>query len=203
MKTRWHVLLCSALVITLAASSFARAAEVQTSEQPAPEAGAIATDSDEYVIGPEDVLLVYVWREESLTRTVPVRIDGKISIPLVNDVHAAGLTPLQLKERLTERLKEFIESPTVSITVMEANSFKVYISGEVNRPGVHLLRSEITLLRLLVMAGGFTEWAKQRKILIFRKEGSGEVRLNADYRKIIEGTEPDIPIKRGDMIIVR
>lgn len=165
--------------------------------------GAIAADSDQYIIGPEDVLLIYVWREEAFTRTLPVRTDGKISLPLLDDIQAAGLTPLQLKNALTEKLKGFVENPTVAVTVMEANSFKVYVSGEVNKPGVHSLRSELTLVKLIIMSGGFTEWANQKKILIITKEGGVEKRITANYKKIIEGEEPDIVIKRGDTIIVR
>lgn len=91
----------------------------------------IGTDNDQYVIGAEDVLSIHVWKEDTFTRTIPVRMDGKISLPLVQEIKAAGLTPLQLKEVLTRRLKEFIENPVVSVTVAEANSYKVYVSGQV------------------------------------------------------------------------
>ena len=165
--------------------------------------GAIAADSDQYIIGPEDVLLIYVWREEAFTRTLPVRIDGKISLPLLDDIQAAGLTPLQLKETLAEKLKAFVDNPTVTVTVMEANSFKVYVSGEVTKPGVYSLRSDITLVKLLIMAGGFTEWANQKNILIITKDKGAEKRITANYKKIIEGEDPDIVIKRGDTVIVR
>jgi polysaccharide export outer membrane protein len=165
--------------------------------------GAVAADSDQYIIGPEDVLLIYVWKEDSLTRTVPVRMDGKISLPLVDDVQAAGLSPLQLKEVLVEKLKGFIASPTITVTVTEANSFKVYVSGEVKQPGVQRIRGDISLVRLIIMVGGFTEWADQKKILIITKEKGVEKRITANYKKIIEGEEPDVLIKRGDTVIVR
>ena len=165
--------------------------------------GEVAADSDQYIIGPEDVLHIYVWKEESLTKTVPVRIDGKISLPLVDDIQAAGLSPLQLKDALTKKLKGFVDNPTVTITVMEANSFRVYVSGEVKQPGVHRIRSEITLAKLITMVGGFTEWANQKKILIITKEKGVEKRLIVNYKKIIDGDEPDIVINRGDSIIVR
>jgi polysaccharide export outer membrane protein len=165
--------------------------------------GAVTADSDQYIIGPEDVLLIHVWKEEALTRTLPVRIDGKISLPLLDDIQAAGLTPLQLKETLAKKLKDFLEDPTVTVTVMEANSFKAYISGEVRTPGVYKLHKELTLVKLIIMAGGFTEWADQKKILIITKEKGAEKRINANYKMIIEGQDPDIVIKRGDTIIVR
>ena len=164
--------------------------------------GAVATDSDQYIIGPEDILYINVWREESLSKTVPVRMDGKISLPLVDDVQASDLTPLQLKDVLTKKMQKVIDNPTVSVTVMEANSFKVYVSGQVKNPGAHRLRNETSLVQLMIIAGGFTDWANQKKILIIRKEAGKDKRITVNYKKIIEGDEPDIAIKRGDTVIV-
>ncbi|MDP1992305.1 MAG: polysaccharide biosynthesis/export family protein [Syntrophales bacterium] len=202
MKKAFMVIL-TALVFCITAPSMSNAQGGKAVDPASKEQGAIAADSNQYTIGPEDVLLIYVWREEAFTRTVPVRSDGKTSLPLLDDFQAAGLTPLQLKEALTDRLKDFVENPTVTVTVMEANSFKVYLSGEVNKPGVYSLRSEMTLVKLIIMAGGFTEWANQKKILIITKEKGAEKRIFANYKKIIEGEEPDIVIKRGDTVIVR
>jgi len=161
-------------------------------------------DSDRYIIGPEDILYIHVWREEALSRTVPVRTDGYISLPLINEIKAAGLTPLQLREKLTTRFKEFLETPNVSVIVMEANSFKVYVSGQVRNPGVYRLRSEMTLLQIIPMAGGFTEWANQKKILLIRKENGKEVRYIINYKKIVSGEDigSNIILKAGDTIIV-
>ena len=203
MKKALAVFLLTVWILSTTAPSAICAQDGKAAAPSGKKQGAVAADNDQYVIGPEDVLLIYVWKEESLTKTVPVRIDGKISLPLVNDIQAAGLTPLQLKEALTERLKGFIENPTISVTVMEANSFKVYVSGEVKQPGIHLIRSETTLVQLIIMAGGFTEWADQKKILIITKEKGAEKRMTANYKKIIEGEEPDIMIKRGYTVIVR
>jgi len=170
---------------------------------PAPKVqGEIAANSDSYIIGPEDVLNIYVWREESLSKTIPVRMDGKISLPLVDDVQASGLTPLQLKEILVSRLKDFIDNPNVSVTVIEANSYKVYVSGQVRNPGVFKLRSETSFLQLMTMTGGFTDWADQKNILIIRKEKDKEIRITANYKKIIEGKASDFAIKRGDTVII-
>jgi polysaccharide export outer membrane protein len=193
----------TALVICITAPSMGNAQDGKAADSAGKVQGAIATDSDQYIIGPEDVLLIYVWREEAFTKTLPVRTDGKISLPLLDDIQAVGLTPLQLKEALTDKLKDFVESPIVTVTVMEANSFKVYVSGEVKQPGVQRIRSEITLVKLIIMAGGFTEWANQKKILIITKEKGAEKRITANYKKIVEGEEPDIVIKRGDTVIVR
>jgi len=164
----------------------------------------VVTDSDRYVIGPEDVLFIHVWKEEALSRTVPVRMDGKISMPLIDEIQAAGLTPLQLKEVLVEKLKEFVEAANVSVIVMEANSFKVYVYGQVRTPGVYRIRSETTLLQIIPMAGGFTEWANQKKILIIRKENGEDKRITVNYKKIVKGDDPgsDAVLKAGDTIIV-
>lgn len=164
----------------------------------------IKADVSNYIIGPEDVLYIHVWREELLSRTVPVRMDGNISLPLIDEVKAVGLTPLQLKEVLIAKLKKFIDEPNVSVIVMEANSHKVYISGQVRSPGVYRLRSETTILQIIPMAGGFTEWADQKKILVIRKEDGQEKRITVNYKKIIEGKEPggNFYLKAGDTIIV-
>lgn len=196
--TIFSVLLFCMTILLPAFPQTAEAAEPAGKPQ-----AAIAANSDQYVIGPEDVLSIYVWREEAFTKQLPVRIDGKISLPLLDDIQAAGLTPLQLKEALVEKLKGYVENPTVTVTVMEANSFKVYVSGEVNKPGVYTLRSDITLLKLIIMAGGFTEWANQKKILIITRDQGKEKRITANYKAIIEGDEPDVVIKRGDTVIVR
>lgn len=165
---------------------------------------AVAADSGSYVIGPEDVLYIYVWKEENLSRTVPVRMDGMISIPLVDDVKAAGLTPLQLKELLLAKLREYVDTPDVTVIVTEANSYKVYLQGEVKKPGVMRLRTETSLVQLIVMAEGFTDWADKKKITIIRREGGKETRIRVNYKKIIDGDEGarDIILKSGDIVIV-
>jgi polysaccharide export outer membrane protein len=164
----------------------------------------VPADSPNYIIGSEDVLYIHVWKEEHLSKTVPVRMDGKISLPLIDEIQAAGLTPLQLKELLVKRLKEFVDIPNISVMVMEANSFKVYISGQVKNPGVYRLRSETSLLQIIPMAGGFTDWANQKKILIIRKENGREKRITVNYKKIVKGEDPgsNLILKAGDTIIV-
>jgi len=163
---------------------------------------AVAADSGSYIIGPEDVLYIYVWKEDNLSRSVPVRMDGMISIPLVDDIKAAGLTPLQLKELLLAKLREFVDTPDVTVIVTEANSYKVYVQGEVRTPGVIRLRTETSLVQVIVLAGGFNEWADKKKITILRKEGGKDSRIRANYKKIIDGDEQDIILKSGDIIIV-
>ena len=164
--------------------------------------GEVVADSSQYVIGPEDILNIYVWKEEALSRTVPVRIDGKISLPLIDEIQAAGLTPLQLKENLIKRFREFVDIPNVSVIVTEANSFKVFVSGYVRSPGVVRLRSETSILQLIPMVGGFTEWANQKKVMIIRKEEGKEKRITVNYKRIVDGKDPNFIMKAGDTIIV-
>lgn len=204
-KLRIFLFLTIFLTVCLAVAT---AQEKKPAATPAPDktktaTGEIAANSDSYIIGAEDVLNIYVWKEESMTKTVPVRIDGKISLPLVDDIQAEGLTPLKLKNVITEKLKNFIDNPTVTITVMEANSYKIYVSGEVKNPGVMRIRSQTTLLKTIISVGGFTEWANKRKILIIKTENGKEKRITANYNRIVDGDDPDIMINRGDTIIVK
>ena len=161
------------------------------------------TNHDHYVIGCEDVLSIHVWREEALSRTVPVRTDGNISLPLVREIKAAGLTPLELEAAITERLKGFYENPTVSVIVTEANSFKVYVSGQVRKPDVYRLRTETTVLQVIAMAGGLTDWANPKKILVIRNENGKETRITVNYKKAMKG-EPgsNVLLRSGDTVIV-
>lgn len=157
-----------------------------------------------YIIGTEDVVYVHVWKEESLSRAVPVRSDGKISLPIIDDIQAEGLTPLQLKEVLIRKMKRYIDNPTLSVIILEANSFRVFVSGQVRAPGMFKLRAQTTLLQIIPIAGGFTEWADQKKITIIRKEKGSEKRITVNYKKLVEGDEKhsDIVLKSGDTIIV-
>ena len=193
-------LLTAALLLAFPFASFGQEKAAQASKI---QAGQIATDSDEYIIGPEDILYIHIWKEEAMTKTVPVRMDGKISLPLVDDIQADGLTPLKLKEALVKKLKQSIENPTVSVTVIEANSFKVYVIGEAKAPGVYKLKSKTTFLQVLTMAGGLNEWANQKKILVIRKDKDSDKRFYVNYKKIISGDEADIEIQRDDRIIIQ
>lgn len=158
--------------------------------------------SVQYIIGPEDVLDINVWKEPELSKTIPVRPDGKISLPLLHDITAAGLTPLQLKDLLTQELSKYLEAPTVSVTVAIINSFKIFIVGNVNGPGTVQVQREVNIVQAIALAGGFTDWAKKGKIKIVRKDGDVEKTLQANYNRILKGKEPNIPIYPGDTIIV-
>ncbi len=170
----------------------------------APVPISIPPDSDKYLIGPEDVLFIQVWKEDALSQQVLVRSDGKISLPLIDEVQAVGLTPLQLKELLIRKFKEYIDDPQITVMVREARSFKIYVLGQVARPGVITLAGETSILQVISMAGGFTEWANQKKILLIRNEKGKENRKTINFKKIISGDDinANILLKPGDTIIV-
>lgn len=172
-------------------------------EKDAPAQKTAAQDPN-YVIGSQDVLDISVWKESELTRTVPVRPDGKISLPLLNDVQAAGLTPTQLAESITTSLKKYVTDPQVTVIVKEINSQRVYIMGEVNRAGAYPLLPDMTFLQALSSAGGFTQFANLKKIYMFRMENGKQVKYPFNYKDVISGKRPEqnIILKAGDTIVV-
>ncbi len=163
-----------------------------------------ATADPNYVIGGQDVLDISVWKEAELTRTVPVRPDGKISLPLLNDVQAAGLTPTQLAAQITESLKKFVTNPQVTVIISQINSQRIYILGEVNRAGAYPLLPNMTVLQGLSSAGGFTQFANLKKIYMFRTENGKQVKYPFNYKDVISGkaTDENIALKAGDTIVV-
>jgi len=160
--------------------------------------------SKEYLIGPEDVLDITVWKNcPDLCRTVPVRPDGKMSLPLVNDVQAAGLTPMDLRRHLTEQLAEYLPSPEVSVIVREVHNFKVAVVGSVKMPGDYEIKSQATVLELIARAQGLTEFANRDRIVVLRQEGTKTNRIKFNYRKVAEGNDEDnIFVRAGDIIVV-
>ena len=163
-----------------------------------------ATDDPSYIIGAQDVLDISVWKEAELTRAVPVRPDGKISLPLLNDVQAAGLTPTQLAAEITENLKKFVTNPQVTIIVTQINSQRVYILGEAARPGAYPLLPGMTVLEALSSSGGFTMFANTKKIYVLRREGGKQEKLAFNYKDVIDGKHPEqnIELKAGDQVVV-
>jgi polysaccharide export outer membrane protein len=163
-----------------------------------------ATTDPNYLIGAQDVLDINVWKEPDVSRTVPVRPDGKISLPLLNDVQAAGLTPAQLAAQVTESLKKYVTNPQVTVIVATINSQRVYILGEVTRPGAFPLLPGMSVLQALSSAGGFTQFAKVKSIFVRRVENGKESKYPFNYRDVINGKKPeqDILLKAGDTIVV-
>jgi polysaccharide export outer membrane protein len=161
-----------------------------------------------YVIGPEDVLEVAVWNNTDLSRTVPVRPDGKISLPLLHDVQASGLTPMQLRTAISSSLQRFVSEPVVSVIVREVHSVKVTVIGEVKTPGRYEVRSRTTVLDVLAMAGGLSQYAARGRITVLRREGESVRSLPFDFDKVTARAGPGGPgqsnfcIQPGDIIVV-
>src|SRR3954468_9321627 len=169
-----------------------------STKDPAPTSQAGPT----YVIGPDDTLYISVWKEPDLTETLPVRADGKISMPLLNDVQAAGLTPMQLGAALTDKLKKYVSDPHVTIVVTQMNSQRVYVTGEVLHPGAMNLTPNMTVLQALSSAG-FTQFANTKGIYVLRNERGNENKLPVNYKKLIKGEGgQNIVLKPGDTIVV-
>lgn len=168
-------------------------------DTPASAAGA-PVDPKSYVLGPEDIIAIRVWREPDLSGSYAVRPDGKISIPLINEVQAAGLTPQQLTVSLAERLTKFINRPEVTVSVQTVNSKKYFITGEVARTGAFPMPVPMTVLDALIGAGGFREFASTKKIYVLR----GTRRFSFNYSQVIRGKhmEQNIQLENGDKIVV-
>ena len=167
---------------------------------------ALLTVTPEYIIGPEDILEITVWKNADLSKTVQVRPDGRISLPLLGDISAVAKTPVQLTEEISAGLKAYMENPTISVMVKEVMSYQIYVLGEVNHPGKFPLKSKTTLLQGITVAGGFTAMAARNKIVVFRfsKDGEGQTKLKASYDDIVvrDGASQNIELKPGDQIVV-
>ncbi len=158
----------------------------------------------EYKIGPQDVLRIDVWKEAEVSRAVPVRPDGKISLPLLNDVQAAGLTPMQLSTVIADGLKKFMNDPQVTVSVSEINSRRIYVTGEVARAGAFPLLPNMTVLQALSSSGGFTQFAKLKNIYVLRIEYGKQMKLPFNYKDAVNGKRPDqnVLLQSGDVIVV-
>jgi len=197
------VLKCFVVAIALLAGLVGSASAQQAAVRPQP-ATTPAPVGPDYVIGPEDLLLVSVWKNETLSRQLPVRPDGKISMPLLHDIQAAGLTPLQLRDKIATALAEYMPSPEVSVTVLDVRSYRVSVLGEVQRPGVLQLKAPTTVLEALAMAGGFRDFASPSKIVIFRKDEAGQTRrLRFNYNRAVGNAgEENLSLRSGDVVVV-
>jgi polysaccharide export outer membrane protein len=163
-----------------------------------------ASEDPNYSIAPEDVLTIDVWKEPEISRTVPVRRDGKISLPLLNDLQAAGLTPTQLSVEIVEKLRATIVHPQVTVIVAQMSSLRIYILGQVTRGGAYPLVPDMTVMQALSIAGGFTPYANVKKIYVMRKENGADKIFAVNYKEVISGrkTEQNIQLKPGDTIVV-
>lgn len=208
-----------AVVGISAISAFAGAPDAARAEQTKPQEDAGSPENpaaagtarlvfpleSQYRIGIEDVLLISVWRDLDLTREVPVRPDGKISLPLLQDVVAAGKTPAELGQELQTRFKEFLSNPSVTVIVREVNSIKLYVLGEVAHPGPVTVRSKIRLLQVISMAGGVTQFGGKNGVVIYRTTSAGERVIEVSYKDIVSGKKPgdNLVLEPGDTVVVR
>ena len=163
-----------------------------------------ATNDPAYVIGPEDVLDISVWKEPDVSRVVPVRPDGRISLPLIDDVQAAGLSPQQLAKSVAEKLKKFLNEPQVTVIVTAMNSQRVFVVGEVLRAGAFPMLPGMTVLQALSSAGGFTTFADVKKIHVMRLRDGKQMEIPFNYREVLKGENSgqNIKLEPGDTIVV-
>jgi len=213
MKTRSYML---ATILLLSFSASMKAQGPVQNNMSADNAKALATrntssqppkpvaESPDYSIAPEDVLIIDVWKEPEISRTVPVRRDGKISLPLLNDVQAAGLTPTQLGSEIVEKLRATVVHPQVTVIVAQMSSQRIYILGQVARGGAYPLVPEMTAVQALSIAGGLTPFAKRTKIYVMRIENGENKRFPINYKQVVSGHKPEqnIQLKPGDTILV-
>jgi polysaccharide export outer membrane protein len=166
-------------------------------------AGQVVVERPAYQIGVEDVLDISVWKNPDVSRQVWVRPDGRITVPLVGEVFVEGLAVQALTDILTERMKEYFTEPVVTVTLVETNSYTIYLLGRIGTPGVMKLRSPRTFLQVLAMAGGFQEFADTDKVVVVRWEGQERKRISVDVEKIIKkDVQADFVMRPGDVIIV-
>lgn len=181
--------------------------------KPAPQGAASPTtatlernpaDLAEYKIGPQDVLKIDVWKEDQLTRAIPVRPDGKITLPLLNDVQAAGLTPMELSSAIRDGLKKYINEPQVTVTVTEINSRRIYVTGEVVRAGAYPLLPDMSVLQALSTSGGVTQFARVKNIYVLHTENGKQVKHPFNYKDAVNGKKPEenLMLQPGDVIVV-
>jgi polysaccharide export outer membrane protein len=210
MKSKWKAAVAALVFIsgvTLAQDAPAQPAASLASGKTTPDKTTSAPSTGpvepEYVIGPDDVLHVAVWKEADLTATLPVRPDGKISLPLLNDVQASGLTPQQLGQSLTEKLKKYIADPRVTVVVTAINSKRIYLTGEVIHAGATPMLPHMTVLQALSSAG-INQFANTKRIYILRTENGKQQKLPVNYRKLVKGQEieQNYLLQPGDTIVV-
>jgi polysaccharide export outer membrane protein len=194
------------LLFSLATSLEAQGQTAPESKQKAGTTApqAAAANDAQYKIGAQDVLRIDVWKEPEISRTAPVRPDGRISLPLINDVQAAGLTATELAAVIADGLKKYITNPQVTVGVTEINSRRVYVTGEVTKPGAFALLPNMTVLQALSSSGGFSQFAKLKGIYVLRTEDGKQVKHPFNYKEVVSGEKPElnIQLQPGDVIVV-
>lgn len=182
------IALTAILIVSLRAASAATAASAQA------DAG--------YRLGPEDVVEVFVWKEPELSSTATVRPDGRISMPLVGEIEAAGKTPGDLEREIADGLAEYVTKPVVTVIVKEVNSPQVSVLGEVRRPGRYRIAQSATVLDAIALGGGFTDYARPRRVVVLRRNGAGVDRIPVDVEDVLRRGESPLPLRPGDTVYV-
>jgi polysaccharide export outer membrane protein len=211
-RSRRNGLLSATTCFALSMAVWAQAAPAPASQAPqAPPAQSSDVASTtkphdaSFMIGNDDVLAINVWKEPDISRSIPVRSDGKISLPLVGEVQATGQTPLKLEQEIAARLKSYIAEPEVTVIVQQINSQKFNILGQVTRPGSYAIANAATVLDAIAIAGGFRDFAKQKSIYILRQGADGsQTRLRFNYKEVVKGQNPaqNIKLLPRDTIVV-
>jgi polysaccharide biosynthesis/export protein len=205
MMTRTRTILAAAVALSWAATAAAQNGTVASAAAPAPPTAPARPASvvgDEYRLNAGDKLRIEVYKDAQLSQSLQIRPDGKITLPLVGDVPAAGLTALQLRDELTASLKEYVTNPVVTVIVAEAVHPQVYVMGEVNAPGAQTMRGPMTAMQALAMAGGLNEWAKSKEIRILRPGPKGVQTLKYNFKDASKGLTEDLRLEPGDTVIV-
>jgi polysaccharide export outer membrane protein len=199
----WVGLETTALLSQASGTQPSAAPKTDNASAKAPDEVQSANVGSDYIIGADDTLHISVWKEPDLTETLPVRPDGKISMPLLNDITAAGLTPLQLRDTITERLKKYIADPRVTVVVTGMNSRRIFVTGEVTHTGPMTLLPHMTVLQALAQAG-FTQFANPKAIYLLRTENGKQQKIPFNYKEVVKGNHPEqnIMLKPGDTIVV-
>jgi len=176
----------------------------EPSDSKAPTEVSAEAQPADYLIGTDDVLAVNVWKEPEISRSVPVRPDGKISLPLIGDLTASGRTPLELQDAIQGQLVKYVSHPAVTVIVQEAKSQKFNVVGEVERPGSYPLSTPMTILDAIAVAGGFRDFAKTTKIYVLRANQGSRIRLPFNYKKVIKGndSQQNVELKPRDTVVV-
>ena len=204
LTTRLTLMAAGLLVASAHAVAQAPVASTPAGSQPAVVVSGDQVPPADYVIGSNDVLSVVFWRDETMTTDVVVRPDGKISLPLINEIEVIGLTPEELRLRVTELASKYVQDPAVSVVVKEINSRIVFITGNVGKPGTYPLMAPTTVMQLIAVAGGLNEWAKEDRIIVLRDEGGQYQRFRFNYKWVLEGKNPlqNIQLRPGDTVLV-
>ncbi|HEY3127931.1 MAG TPA: polysaccharide biosynthesis/export family protein [Acidobacteriota bacterium] len=194
MKFKFRV---AAFILFSCVSAMAQSQQSQPGE-------ATGFREDEYVLGPEDVIEVFVWKEPDLSTTVMVRPDGKISLPLISQIQASGKTATQLQQEISEGLRQYVDNAVVNVVIREVNSPKISVLGEVHKPDRYKIRHKVTVLDAIALAGGFTEFAKQNEVLVIRNGPTGLQKIRLNLKRLLkEGTGEPFYLRPSDTVYVQ